>query len=83
MPGMTMVFKIVDTKLPDTLKEGDKVKFAAYRDFDGVVVVRRSRVGGCPLRGIGGRTILINRGLRPEGITPERSTTHRRRLSQS
>ena len=29
MPGMTMVFKVADPKLLDTLKVGDKVKFAA------------------------------------------------------
>jgi len=31
MPGMTMVFKVADAKMLDTLKEGDKVKFAADR----------------------------------------------------
>ena len=31
MPGMTMVFKVVDPRMLDTLKEGDKVKFAADR----------------------------------------------------
>lgn len=29
MPGMTMVFKVADPKLLDTIKQGDKVKFAA------------------------------------------------------
>ena len=29
MPGMTMVFKVADPKMLDTLKPGDKVKFAA------------------------------------------------------
>jgi Cu(I)/Ag(I) efflux system protein CusF len=29
MPGMTMVFKVADAKLLDTIKQGDKVKFAA------------------------------------------------------
>ena len=29
MPGMTMVFKVADPKMLDTLKQGDKVKFAA------------------------------------------------------
>jgi Cu/Ag efflux protein CusF len=29
MPGMTMVFKVADLKMLDTLKQGDKVKFAA------------------------------------------------------
>lgn len=29
MPGMTMVFKVADPKMLDTIKQGDKVKFAA------------------------------------------------------
>ncbi len=29
MPGMTMVFKVVDAKVLDNLKAGDKVRFAA------------------------------------------------------
>ena len=29
MPGMTMVFKVSDPKMLDTIKAGDKVKFAA------------------------------------------------------
>jgi Cu(I)/Ag(I) efflux system periplasmic protein CusF len=29
MPGMTMVFKVVDLKMLDTLQPGDKLKFAA------------------------------------------------------
>jgi Cu/Ag efflux protein CusF len=29
MPGMTMVFKVADPKMLDSLKEGDKVKFMA------------------------------------------------------
>jgi len=29
MPAMTMVFKVADPKMLDSLKEGDKVKFAA------------------------------------------------------
>ncbi len=29
MPGMTMVFKVADLKMLNTLKPGDKVKFAA------------------------------------------------------
>ena len=29
MPPMTMVFKVVDAKMLDALKQGDKVKFAA------------------------------------------------------
>lgn len=31
MPGMTMVFKVADPKMLDTIKEGDKVKFSADR----------------------------------------------------
>lgn len=31
MSGMTMVFKVADLKMLDTLKQGDKVKFAANR----------------------------------------------------
>src|SRR5688500_15150471 len=29
MPAMTMVFRVADPKMLDTLKEGDKVRFAA------------------------------------------------------
>jgi Cu/Ag efflux protein CusF len=29
MPGMTMVFRVADVKMLDTIKEGDKVKFSA------------------------------------------------------
>ena len=29
MPGMTMIFKVSDPKMLDTVKAGDKVKFAA------------------------------------------------------
>ena len=31
MPAMTMVFKVADGKMLDTLKEGDKVRFAAEK----------------------------------------------------
>jgi Cu(I)/Ag(I) efflux system periplasmic protein CusF len=31
MPAMTMVFRVVDTKMLDGLKEGDKVKFNAEK----------------------------------------------------
>lgn len=31
MPGMTMVFRVVDPRMLETLKEGDKVKFSADR----------------------------------------------------
>lgn len=38
MPGMTMVFKVADPKMLDTLKQGDKVKFAADK-VDGAITV--------------------------------------------
>jgi Cu(I)/Ag(I) efflux system periplasmic protein CusF len=38
MPGMTMVFKVADPKMLDSLKEGDKVKFAADR-VNGAITV--------------------------------------------
>ena len=38
MPGMTMVFKVADLKMLDTLKPGDRVKFAADR-VDGAITV--------------------------------------------
>lgn len=38
MPAMTMVFKVVDAKLLDAVKEGDKVKFAADR-INGAITV--------------------------------------------
>jgi Cu(I)/Ag(I) efflux system protein CusF len=38
MPGMTMVFKVSDPKMLDSLKEGDKVKFAAGR-INGAITV--------------------------------------------
>lgn len=38
MPGMTMVFKVADPKMLDTLKEGDKVKFSADR-VNGAITV--------------------------------------------
>jgi Cu(I)/Ag(I) efflux system protein CusF len=38
MPGMTMVFKVANTKMLDTLKEGDKVRFAADR-INGAITV--------------------------------------------
>ncbi len=31
MPSMTMVFKVADAKMLETIKDGDKVKFAANR----------------------------------------------------
>lgn len=38
MPAMTMVFKVADPKMLDTIKEGDKVKFAADR-VNGAITV--------------------------------------------
>ena len=38
MPGMTMVFKVADSKMLDRVKEGDKVKFAADK-VDGAITV--------------------------------------------
>jgi Cu/Ag efflux protein CusF len=38
MPGMTMVFKVADPKMLDTVKEGDKVRFSADR-IDGALTV--------------------------------------------
>lgn len=38
MPGMTMVFKVADQKMLDSIKEGDKVKFAADK-VDGAITV--------------------------------------------
>lgn len=38
MPGMTMVFKVADTKLLDAIKQGDRVKFAAA-SVDGAYTV--------------------------------------------
>ena len=38
MPGMTMVFKAADPKMLDTLKPGDRVKFAA-ENINGALTV--------------------------------------------
>ena len=38
MPGMTMVFKVSDTKMLDSIKVGDKVKFAAAK-VNGAITV--------------------------------------------
>lgn len=38
MPGMTMVFKVSDPKMLDSIKEGDKVKFAASKANGAVTV---------------------------------------------
>ena len=44
MPGMTMVFKVADPKMLDTLKQGDKVKFAAEQKGDQLIVTRIEKV---------------------------------------
>ena len=38
MPAMTMVFKVLDPKMLDGIKEGDKVKFSADR-VNGAITV--------------------------------------------
>ncbi len=38
MPGMTMVFKVANPKLLDSIKSGDKVKFAA-ENLNGALTV--------------------------------------------
>jgi len=38
MPSMTMVFKVADPKMLDSIKEGDRVKFAADR-VNGAITV--------------------------------------------
>jgi Cu/Ag efflux protein CusF len=38
MPSMTMVFKVADPKMLDSLKEGDKVRFAADRVSGAITV---------------------------------------------
>jgi Cu/Ag efflux protein CusF len=38
MPGMTMVFKVADPRMLDSLKEGDKVKFTAEK-VNGAITV--------------------------------------------
>jgi Cu/Ag efflux protein CusF len=38
MPGMTMVFKVADAKMLDTIKQGDKVRFAADK-VNGAITV--------------------------------------------
>ncbi len=38
MPGMTMVFKVADPKMLDSVKEGDKVKFSADK-VNGAITV--------------------------------------------
>ncbi|MDO8772214.1 MAG: copper-binding protein [Burkholderiaceae bacterium] len=43
MPGMTMVFKIKDPAVLDTVKAGDKVKFRAEK-ADGAIVVTEIQV---------------------------------------
>jgi Cu(I)/Ag(I) efflux system periplasmic protein CusF len=40
MPGMTMVLKVADPKMLDTLKQGDKVRFTAER-VNGAITVTK------------------------------------------
>ena len=42
MPGMTMVFKLKDPTMADTLKPGDKVKFAVEKVGSALVVTEIS-----------------------------------------
>lgn len=42
MPGMTMVFRVVDPKLLDNVKEGDRVQFSAERQ-DGALTLTAIR----------------------------------------
>jgi Cu/Ag efflux protein CusF len=44
MPAMTMVFKVADPKMLDTLKEGDKVRFSADR-LNGAITVTDIEAG--------------------------------------
>ena len=44
MPAMTMVFKVADPKMLDTLKEGDKVRFSADR-LNGAITVTGIEAG--------------------------------------
>ncbi len=40
MPGMTMVFRVADPSMLETLKEGDKIRFAADRLNGALTVIR-------------------------------------------
>ena len=40
MPAMTMVFRVVDPRMLESLREGDKVRFAAAR-IDGAITLTR------------------------------------------
>jgi Cu(I)/Ag(I) efflux system protein CusF len=44
MPAMTMVFRVADPKMLDTVKPGDKVRFVAIRDGGVFTVTRLERV---------------------------------------
>jgi Cu(I)/Ag(I) efflux system protein CusF len=43
MPAMTMVFRVKDAAMLDTVKEGDKVKFVATRENGEITVIRLER----------------------------------------
>lgn len=44
MPGMTMIFKVGDPKMLDTVKEGDKVQFTADKVNGAITVTRMEAV---------------------------------------
>jgi Cu(I)/Ag(I) efflux system protein CusF len=44
MPAMTMVFKVADPKMLDTLKEGDKIRFSADK-LNGAITVTGIEAG--------------------------------------
>jgi Cu(I)/Ag(I) efflux system protein CusF len=44
MPGMTMIFKVADPKMLDTVKEGDKVQFTADKVNGAITVTRMEAV---------------------------------------
>jgi Cu(I)/Ag(I) efflux system protein CusF len=44
MPAMTMVFRVADPKMLDTLKEGDKIRFSADR-LNGAITVTGIEAG--------------------------------------
>ena len=44
MPAMTMVFRVADPRMLESVKEGDKVRFAAAR-IDGAITLTRIEPG--------------------------------------
>ncbi|MCO5975503.1 copper-binding protein [Ideonella oryzae] len=55
MPGMTMVFRVSDAKMLDTVQPGDKVRFAAD-NVNGALTVTALEVLGEPAKGAEGAT---------------------------